>query len=104
MSKSKVSLLPFRVLGVHSRKERIIEEDLFTLHPLDVVLCLVLFPIPGIPFKPDYLRQELQNSLRNMYIDNIYIIMTLSRPHVQGVTQEYRIESYDDRLHQHSVA
>lgn len=66
------------MLGVHSRKERIIEEDLFTLHPLDFVLYLVLFPIPRIPFKPDYLWQELQNDLRNMYIDNIYIIMTLS--------------------------
>lgn len=64
--------------GVHSRKERIIEEDLFTLHPLDFVPYLDLFPIPRIPFKPDYLWQELQNELRNMYIDNIYIITTLS--------------------------
>jgi hypothetical protein len=42
-----------------------IEEDLFTLHPLDLVLYLVLVPNPHIPFKPGYLWHELQTGPRN---------------------------------------
>jgi hypothetical protein len=78
LSESKVSVPPFRVRGVQSRKEWIIEEDLLTLHPFHVVLYFVLVPVPRIPFKFDCFRYARQRDLQVMYIDNIYINSTMS--------------------------